>query len=85
MRRVSIPTEDQLTALERRARVASESARETVSVKPATLESLVECARTLAQVLRAARREIDANSCWCSNWPGPGGQCSWCQLKKVVY
>lgn len=77
-------TEDQLAALEKRARVAEDAGRETVSVKPETLAQLIDSTRRLAQLLKAARREIAANSCWCANWPGPGDRCSWCQLKRAI-
>lgn len=84
MARSKALTEEQLAALEKRARVAGDAGRETVSIKPETLEALVEATRRLSHLVRAAKREVAANGCWCTNWPGPGERCSWCQLKKAL-
>lgn len=77
--------EKQLDALERRIRIAEDSGRETVTISPTTLRALIDDARALTRLLEAARREVTANNCWCSNWRGPGKTCSWCQLKAAMH
>ena len=84
MKKTALPPEDQLTVLRRRARVAVDADRSGMTVKPATIESLVDCTRLLRRLLDAARRELKANNCWCANWPDPRSRCSWCQLKALA-